>query len=135
MTVEAPEVEDTHYTDEPWTVDVVTTIAGNGEEETLYVNHVYPDSDPKESDHTDEIARIVMDYPGRMARNNACRIVACVNNCKGINPYAIPYLLSFLRRVGGAAASPGTLPDWVAQLCEETAAKLKEPWIPGKELS
>lgn len=133
------EEDENHYTDEPWTVDTVTQPSPQAgkTEEVYYVNHVWRESDakPDESDHTDEIAQIVMEYPGRMSRNNACRIVACVNNCKGMNPYSIPYLLGILRRVKAASAQDGQVPSWITLMCEEVESQVKAPWVPGKELS
>jgi len=135
--------DENHYTDEPWTVDEVTEmptkpfpgVVPKGRT-TYMINHVYPDADPKESDHTDEIAQMVMDYPGKMSLNNACRIMACVNNCKGINPYAMPYLLAIIRRVLGAAAGgPGVVPEWIVTMVTEAQEHANKPWIPGKELS
>ncbi len=123
------------YTDEPWIVDEVTNLDGPfGAQQVIYmVNHVYKDADPTESDHTDEIAEIVMEYPGKMSRNNACRIVACVNSCAGINPYAIPHLLSIIRRV--MAVQDDLVPSWIKQMCEEVHGQVKALWVPGKELS
>lgn len=49
--------------------------------------------------HSKAKPKYIAECPASSGEANAARIVACVNNCEGINPEAVPEMLQALKQV------------------------------------